>query len=308
MLNQGQTTRRIGVVGTGMMGTGIASACVNAGFSTFIYDVSLNALERAREQITEAIQRDYSRKQQGETALEVAARLHVAESIDNFADCDVVIEAVSENMDLKKELLSQLDKICGEKTILATNTSALSISEIAKATCRPDRVVGFHFHLPVTRTHSVEVIPGIETTEKTLRMLVELGSSLGKHVIVAQDSPGFIVNRLLVPYILDAIRFMETGIAHRDDIDASMRLGCNHPMGPLELADFIGLDILYSQASTMFAEFKEERFKPPPLLERMVSDGSTGVKSGRGFYNYVNPENKSDRRAQLRLKMAGFFQ
>jgi 3-hydroxybutyryl-CoA dehydrogenase len=273
-----------------------------------IYDLSDQAVQRTQRQIRDAQSWEADQSLEGKADLESAlSRLQPASSLDAFAGCDVVIEAIAEDMDAKKQLLAQLDKTCPPGTVLASNTSALSITEMSMATQRRDRVGGLHFHLPVTRIPLVDVIPGLFTSEETIQTLEELGKSLGKKVVLAKDTPGFIVNRLLMPYLLDAIRMLELGVADRDAIDTSMRLAANHPMGPLLLADYIGLDTLYSVARTLYKEIGGERLRPPLLLERMVQAGCYGVKSGRGFYSYTQPMDEGDRRAQLTIQMAQIF-
>jgi 3-hydroxybutyryl-CoA dehydrogenase len=214
------------------------------------------------------------------------ARLQPTTALDAFADCQVVVEAIVERLDAKRELFTVLDDICPPATIFASNTSSLTIIEIAIATGRPDRFAGLHFFAPVPVMKLVEVIRSIATSDETIATLKNFGAALGKTVVEAKDTPGFIVNRLLVPYLIDAVRVLESGVASRDDIDAGMRLGCGHPIGPLALLDFVGLDTCYYIANIMFDEFKEPRFAPPALLKRMVLAGQLGRKSGRGFYDY----------------------
>lgn len=301
--------RTIGVIGCGLMGTGIAQTAVQSGYITVIYDFSRKAVDQAREKISQALARNVNRKLRRPADMEDALlRIQPVNSLDELTHCDIVIEAVTENMQVKKKLLKEIDKICPPRTVLASNTSALSITEMAEETKRRELVGGLHFHCPVSRTHLVEVIPGQFTSQETTQALIELGKSLGKEVVITKDTPGFIVNRLLVPYILDAIRLMEQGVSNRDDIDASMHLGCNHPMGPLLLADYLGLDTIHSIALTLYTGLGEDRFHPPQLLEDMVRNKYYGAKSGRGFYNYANPSDKGDRKAQISLKFAGFIQ
>jgi len=207
-------------------------------------------------------------------------------------------------MATKKEIFAHLDRLCPERTILASNTSALSITEMSKATDRPDRFGGLHFHIPVSLIQTVEVIPGEETSPATVAALCALGEAMGNEVVLAKDTPGFVTNRLLVPSILDAIRMVEQGTASRDAVDTSMRLACRHPMGPLLLADYIGLDTLRSQAITMHEGLGEERFRPPTLLEDLVAEGHLGVKQGRGFYNYRDPQDEGDHKASIAQRFA----
>lgn len=298
----------VGIVGCGMMGSGIAQEAVEAGYTTVIFDTSKDAAERTRERIAELLSQGRRHKKKKTPNLEtIFAKLSIASSLESFKNCDVVIESIVEDMVEKKKLLTKLDELCSPETILASNTSALSVTEMAKATQRPDRVAGFHFHLPVTRIDLVDLIPTQFTSQETIQALQELGKSLGKEVVIAKDTPGFIVNRLLVPYIIEAIRFFDQGIADRDSIDVSMKLAANHAMGPLLLADYIGLDTLYSVSQTLYKELGEARLAPPQLLKDMVQAGHYGAKSGRGFYNYTEPSGKSDRRAMLMIEMARIF-
>jgi 3-hydroxybutyryl-CoA dehydrogenase len=208
-------------------------------------------------------------------------------NVEDFADCDLIVEAVVENMDLKKKIFADLDRICPPHAVLATNTSCLSVTEIAMATKRPDQVIGMHFFNPVPVMKLLEVVTTIISSEETLKTVKAFGESLGKTVIVAKDTPAFIVNRLLTPLMLEAIRVLEAGLATREDIDNGMVLGCNHPMGPLTLADFVGLDTMYYITEAIYAESKDPKFAAPLLLKRMVTAGHLGRKTGKGFYDYT---------------------
>jgi 3-hydroxybutyryl-CoA dehydrogenase len=203
-----------------------------------------------------------------------------------LAGCDLVIEAVTENIDVKREVFSTLDRVCAPDAVLATNTSSLSVTEIAACASKPERVLGLHFFNPVPLMKLVEVIRALPTNDASFERATAYVASIGKTAVITKDAPGFVVNRLLIPYILDAIRVYEAGLASREDIDNGMKLGCGHPMGPLTLLDFVGLDTTYAIANIMFEEFRETRFAPPPLLKRMVLAGHLGRKSGRGFYDY----------------------
>jgi 3-hydroxybutyryl-CoA dehydrogenase len=216
----------------------------------------------------------------------VLGRLHGTTDMHDFSDCDLVVEAVTENMEVKKQIFSTLDKVCPGEAILATNTSCLSIIDMAMATGRVDKVLGLHFFNPVPVMKLLEIVKTIATGEATLNTCKEFGAKVGKQVVVAQDAPGFIVNRLLVPFILNAIRMMDSGIATKEDIDTGINLGLNHPMGPLTLADLIGLDTLYFIASAIYDELKDPQYASPPLLGKMVKAGWLGRKTGKGFYNY----------------------
>jgi 3-hydroxybutyryl-CoA dehydrogenase len=214
------------------------------------------------------------------------SRIKGTTDTNDFAGCDLVIEAAVENMDLKKRIFTELDKICPKQTILATNTSCLSIIDMAMVTTRPDKVLGLHFFNPVPAMKLLEVIKTIATSDKTLETGKTFGESLGKTIIIARDTPGFIVNRLLLPFLFNAIRMLDTGIASREDIDTGINLGLNHPMGPLTLADLIGIDTLLFIADAIYAEFKDPQFVAPTLMRKMVSAGWLGRKTGKGFYEY----------------------
>jgi 3-hydroxybutyryl-CoA dehydrogenase len=279
--------RKVGVVGCGLMGGGIAQVCAQSGFETVVREVSRKLLDRGMGGIASILEKDVAKGKLTPDARDAAMRrLEPTTALDAFADCQVVVEAIVENLDAKREIFSALDTICPPETIFASNTSSLTIIEMAAVTRRPDRFAGLHFFSPVPLMRLVEVIRSIATSDTTIATLREFGAALGKTVIEAKDTPGFIVNRLLVPYLIDAVRVLESGIASREDIDAGMKLGCAHPIGPLALLDFVGLDTAYSIANIMFEEFKEPRFAPPPLLKRMVLAGQLGRKSGKGFYDY----------------------
>lgn len=281
------TIKKVGIMGCGLMGSGIAQVAAQAGFETIVGEVSENLLGRGIGRIQTFLGKDIEKgklsREEGEATLK---RLKGTTDLQNFADCDLVIEAIIENMDEKRKLYSALDSICKPETIFASNTSSLPVIEMATSTKRADRVGGLHFFNPVPVMKLVEVVKTISTSDETIESLKSFGQSVGKTVVLAKDTPGFIVNLLLVPYMLDAIRALETGVASREDIDNAMKLGCGHPMGPLTLLDFVGLDTTYYIANIMFDEFKEARYAPPPLLRRMVLAGQYGRKSGKGFYDY----------------------
>jgi 3-hydroxybutyryl-CoA dehydrogenase len=293
--------RKVGVIGCGLMGGGIAQVSAQAGFAIVVREVSQALLDQSLRRIEGILAKDVGKGKLDAQAKDAAmARLQPTTTLEDFADCQIVIEAIVERLDAKRELFAALDTICPPATIFASNTSSLAIIEIAAATKRPDRFAGLHFFSPVPVMQLVEVIRSIATSDATIATLKQFGAALGKMAVEAQDTPGFIVNRLLVPYLIDAVRVLESGVASRDDIDASMRLGCGHPIGPLALLDFVGLDICYHVANIMFEEFKEPRFAPPPLLKRMVLAGQLGRKSGKGFYEYsqqvaVGSEQSADR-------------
>lgn len=281
---------KVGVVGCGLMGSGIAQTVAQAGFPVTVREVSTQFLDKGLQSIEKNLNRLVEK---GTLAApdrdQIRGRLHGTTNVDDLKDCDIIIEAIIEQLPAKRELWSSLDKICPKATIFASNTSSLSITEMATFTQRPDRFFGLHFFNPVPVMKLVEVIRTIATDPKVFDEVVAFAGKLGKTPVRTTDRTGFIVNRLLVPYLLDAVRALEEGVASIEDIDNSMKLGCGHPMGPLTLLDFVGLDTTYYIANIMFDEFKERRFAPPPLLKRMVLAGWNGRKAGRGFYDYADP-------------------
>lgn len=282
--------QKVGVVGCGLMGSGIAQVCAQAGLEVMVREVNPELVDKGLKGIEKNLQRMVEKGALTEVERDnTRARLRGTTSLDPLADADLIIEAIIEQLPAKRELYAALDRLCPKTTIFASNTSSLSITEMAFATARPDRFVGLHFFNPVPVMKLVEVIRTIATDPKVFEEMVEFGRRLGKVPVRTSDRTGFIVNRLLVPYLLDAIRALEEGVASIEDIDASMKLGCGHPMGPLTLLDFVGLDTTYYIANIMFDEFKEKRFAPPPLLKRMVMAGWNGRKAGRGFYDYTDP-------------------
>ena len=282
--------KKVGVLGCGLMGSGIAQVAATAGFETVVKEVSSDLIEKGFSGIDKSLAKfaekgTITSEQQKETR----GRLSGTTAFDDLADCDIVIEAIIENLDEKRRTYSQLDALCKPETIFASNTSSLSITEMMTATSaeRQRRFVGMHFFNPVPLMKLVEVVRTILTDEDVYEQAVEFGKALGKVPVRASDKTGFIVNRLLVPYMLDAIRALEEGVGSIVDIDNAMKLGCGYPMGPFTLGDFVGLDTTYYIAEIMFNEFRERRFAPPPLLKRMVLAGLYGRKSGRGFYDYT---------------------
>jgi 3-hydroxybutyryl-CoA dehydrogenase len=279
--------RRVGVVGCGLMGSGIAESAARAGYEVVVRELTPGLLDRGLSRIDTSMKRAVERGKLDASARDAArGRIRGTTALDELADVDLIVEAVLEKMDEKKAVLRDLDRLVAPEVILASNTSSLSITEMASVTKRADRVVGVHFFNPVPVMALVEIVRGLVTSDETVRRAREFGQSLGKTVVIAKDTPGFIVNRLLVPYLLDAIRVLELGVASREDIDTAITLGLGHPMGPLTLLDFVGLDTTYYIAEAMFAEFKDTRYAPPPLLKQMVLAGWHGRKSGRGFYEY----------------------
>jgi 3-hydroxybutyryl-CoA dehydrogenase len=284
--------QKVGVVGCGLMGSGIAQVTAQAGLPTVVREVSQELVDKGLKGIENNLARLVEKGALTEQAkTEIRGRLKGVTSLDELKDCDLVIEAIIEQLPAKRELFCTLDSLCPPHTIFASNTSSLTITEIAAATKRPQRFVGLHFFNPVPVMKLVEVVKTIATDARVYEEMVNFGAKLGKTPVRAQDSGGFIVNRLLVPYLLDSIRALEEGVGSVVDIDNSMKLGCGYPMGPFTLLDFVGLDTTYYISQIMFDEFKEKRFAAPPLLKRMVLAGWHGRKTGRGFYDYADPAN-----------------
>ena len=280
--------KTVGVVGCGLMGSGIAQVCAEAGYSVIVREVSDELLKKGLGKIDSFLAKGVEKgKVKPERKAEVMGRLEGTTALDKLAGCDFVIEVVVESLAAKREVYQALDAACPPHTIFASNTSSLSITEMAAFTKRTDRFVGLHFFNPVPLMKLVEVVRSPLTSDESFEKAVAFAKSLGKTPIRATDKTGFIVNRLLVPYLVDAIRAVEEGVGSIADIDEGMKLGCGHPMGPLTLLDFVGLDTTYHIANIMFDEFREKRFAPPPLLKRMVQAGLYGRKTGRGFYDYA---------------------
>jgi 3-hydroxybutyryl-CoA dehydrogenase len=279
--------RRVGVLGGGQMGAGIAQAAARAGFDTVVREVTEALAQRARAGVERSIAKGVELGKVAPEERDAAlGRLAFTTRADDLAACDVVVEAVVEDLEVKNALWRELDALCPAHTIFASNTSSLTIAAMAAATARPDRVVGLHFFNPVAVMRLVEVVRTVTTSEATFERAVDFARRLGKEPIRCKDNSGFVVNLLLVPYLLDAVRALERGVATVEDIDAGMRLGTGHPMGPFALLDFMGLDTIHRMANIMFDEYREHRYAPPPLLKRMVLAGMYGRKSGRGFYDY----------------------
>lgn len=283
--------RTVAIVGAGLMGSGIAEVCARAGYETWVRELTDDLCQRGLDAVRRSLDRAVEKgKVTAEAREEVLSRIRTTTALEDLASADLVIEAITEEIDLKTELFRTLDRLCPPETLFASNTSSLTITQIAAATRRPDRVVGLHFFNPVPVMKLVEVVRTIATSDDTFHSAMEFARTLGKEPIEARDASGFIVNRLLVPYVLDAIRGLEAGLGSIADIDKGMTLGTGHPMGPFALADFVGLDTLHRVAEIMFEEYREPRFAPPPLLKRMVTLGHFGRKSGRGFYDYTGKE------------------
>jgi 3-hydroxybutyryl-CoA dehydrogenase len=283
---------KVGVVGCGLMGSGIAQVAAHAGCQVVVREVSQELVDKGLKSIEKNLVRLVEKGTLSAVDRDaVRGQLRGTTKLEDFADRDIIIEAIIEQLPVKRELYGALDKICPPATIFASNTSSLSITEMSTSTKRTDRFFGLHFFNPVPVMKLVEVIRTIASDPKIYEELVAFAARLGKTPVRTTDRTGFIVNRLLVPYLLDAIRALEEGVGNIVDIDNSMKLGCGHPMGPLTLLDFVGLDTTYYISQIMFDEFHEKRFASPPLLKRMVMAGWNGRKAGRGFYDYTDPQN-----------------
>ena len=280
--------RSVGVLGCGLMGSGIAQVCAAAGYKTVVREVDDILLNKGLGRVKKFLEDGVAKGKVTTGARDATlGNLSGTTTFDALKDCDVIIEAIVENLEQKQDTYASLDSVVSDRTIFVSNTSSLCITELAAATRRPDRFGGLHFFNPVPLMKLVEVIRALTTSDETYRTLFDFAQSLGKEPITAPDRPGFIVNRLLVPYLLDAIRAYEHGLGTLEDIDKGMKLGCGYPMGPFTLLDFVGLDTTYYIANIMFEEFREPAYAPPPLLKRMVLAGYLGRKSGRGFYTYT---------------------
>ncbi len=284
--------KKIGVLGCGLMGAGIAQTAASAGFTTVVREVAEEFLNKGMASIDKSLSRMLKKERiTEEQKAEILGRLSGTTQAADLADCDIVIEAVTENLDVKRTIFGELDEAVKDEAIFASNTSSLVITEMMTATKRVDRFIGLHFFNPVPIMKLVEVVGTITTDPNVMDEAMAFGKRLGKVPIRTTDRSGFIVNRLLVPYLLDAVRGLEEGIGTVADIDNGMKLGCGYPMGPFTLLDFVGLDTTYYIANIMFEEFRERRFAPPPLLKRMVLAGHHGRKSGRGFYDHSDRAN-----------------
>ncbi len=279
--------KKVGVVGCGTMGSGITQVCAQSGYQVVVSEINDELLNKGQASINNFLAKSVDKgklsQQDKDSAL---ARIKGTTNTKDFSDCDLVIEAAIENMELKKKMFAELDKICPKQTILATNTSCLSIIDLAMETSRPDEVLGLHFMNPVPLMRLLEIVKTIATSEETIETGKTFGASLGKTIVLAIDTPGFIVNRLLMPFLIDATRMLEAGIAIREDIDTAINLGLGHPMGPLTLMDLIGLDTTLFVCDAMYEEFRDPRYAAPPLMRKMVTAGWLGRKTGKGFYEY----------------------
>jgi len=281
------TIEKVGVLGCGLMGSGIAEVCAKGGHPTVIREVDKGFLEKGMERIHRSLGKAVDKgKLEPEQRDEALSRISGTTDLQALADCDLVIEAIVEDLEEKIRIFATLDETVQDEALFASNTSSLTITQIAMATRRTDRFVGLHFFNPVPVMKLVEVVRTLMTSDETMQQALDFVHALGKEGVSCRDNSGFIVNRLLVPYLLDAVRALEEGVGSTEDIDKAMQLGCGYPMGPLTLLDFVGLDTTYYIANIMFEEYREKRFAPPPLLKQMVQAGRCGRKSGRGFYDY----------------------
>jgi len=279
--------QKLGVVGAGFMGTGIAEAAARAGIDVVVVDSEAAALERSRRQLADSLAHAVrGGKLASDEVDSVTGRIAHSTELGELGESELVVEAVFEDLAVKGPVFAALDRLLPDDALVASNTSSIPIAELAARTGRPDRVVGLHFFSPVPVMRLVEVVVALETSAETVERARAFAEKLGKQPIETKDRSGFIVNMLLVPYLMAAVRMYEDGFATRDDIDAGMKLGCGHPMGPLTLCDFIGLDVLYAVCNSLYDEFKRDEYAPPPLIKRMVAAGRLGRKAGRGFYDY----------------------
>ncbi|MGD0224359.1 MAG: 3-hydroxyacyl-CoA dehydrogenase family protein [Terriglobia bacterium] len=286
------TFQKVGVVGCGLMGSGIAQVCAMAGYPTLVRDVAPPLIDKGMAAIEKSLSKLVEKGVlPAERKVAALSRLHSTLRLEDLADCDLAIEAIIENLDCKRELLAELDKVVKPDAIFASNTSSLSITELMMATHRAPHFLGLHFFNPVPLMQLVEVVKTVLTEPAVVGLGMEFARQLGKVPILTTDRAGFIVNRLLVPYLLDAIRALEEGFGSIEDIDQGMKLGCNYPMGPFTLLDLVGIDTTYHIAEILFDEYCERRFAPPPLMKRMVLAGWYGRKTGKGFYDYSDPKN-----------------
>lgn len=289
------TIKTVGVVGCGLMGSGIAQISAQAGMKVVVREVDAKGLEGGKAKVDRFLSTAVEKgKMSAEEKAAILARITWTTSVPDLKDCDLVVEAITENMKAKRELFAELDKVCPPHTIFASNTSSLAVGDMAVATqgARRARFVGLHFFNPVPLMKLVEVVRTLETSDEVFDAACAFGAKVGKTVVRAKDTPGFVVNLLLVPYLLDAIRALESGVATKEDIDTGMKLGCGYPMGPLELLDFVGLDTTLFIADIMFDEFKEYRYSAPTMLRRLVAAGRHGRKTKWGFYDYRQPAAK----------------
>jgi len=279
--------KKVGVIGCGAMGSGIVQVCAQSGYEVIALEVNDELLNKGLASINSALTRSVDKgkiSQQDKDS--ILGCIKGTTRAQDFVDRDLIIEAAIENLELKKKMFAEVDRICPKHAILATNTSCLSVIDMAMATNRPDKVLGLHFMNPVPIMKLLEIVKTITTSDETLEVSQRFGKSLGKTIVIAQDTPGFIVNRLLIPFLLNAIRMLDAGVATREDIDTAINLGLNHPIGPLALADLIGIDVVLFVANAIYEELKDPQYVPPVLLTKMVTTGWLGRKTGKGFYEY----------------------
>ena len=279
--------KRVGVVGSGLMGSGITQICAQSGYRVIVLEINNELLNKGLTSISSSLTRNVKKGRVSQAEKEATlARIKGTTNTKDLGDCDLVIEAVIENLDLKKKIFAELDKICPEHTILASNTSCLSIIDMAQETARPEKVLGMHFFNPVPLMKLLEIVRTLATSDETLALGQEFGKSIGKTTIIAPDTPGFIVNRLLMPFMNSAFRMLEAGLATKEDIDTGVKLGLGHPMGPLALADLVGMDTSLFIADAIYEELRDPLYAPPVILKKMVTAGWLGRKAGKGFYEY----------------------
>jgi 3-hydroxybutyryl-CoA dehydrogenase len=282
------STNTVAVLGAGFMGSGIAESVARGGMDVLVCEPEADVLERCRERIEVSVSRAVAGgKLSDQEAGDLLERVTFTTSLSELRPAELVIEAIVEDVEAKRAVFAQLDEVLPEETVIASNTSSIPIAQLAAATSRPDRVLGLHFFSPVPVMKLVEIVVALDTSPETLELAKEFVALIDKQPIETKDRSGFIVNMLLVPYLMAAVRMYEEGFASREDIDAGMKLGCGHPMGPLTLADFIGLDVLYAVCDSLYEEFKRDEYAPPPLMKRMVASGRLGRKSGCGFFEYA---------------------
>ena len=280
--------QNIGIVGAGTMGNGIAQACVTSGLSVLLHDTSEQLLERGLEGVEKSLNRLVAKERLTESdKISALGRITCTTKLQDFSDSDFIIAAVTESLEIKIPILAELNIICRDDVVLASNTSSLSLTTLAASSGRPDKVIGMHFFNPVPIMKLVEIIRGLQTTENTYQITESLTTSLGKEPVTVKDSPGFVVNRMLVPMINEAIFVLYEGLASAEEIDSAMKLGANHPIGPLALADMIGIDVCLFVMEVLLREFGDSKFRPCPLLKQMVNAGYMGRKSGKGFFDYT---------------------
>jgi 3-hydroxybutyryl-CoA dehydrogenase len=279
--------KQIGVVGAGIMGAGIAQVAAQAGYQVIVREINDDLLKKGLGSINSFLAKSVEKGKLSQPDKDgIMGRIKGTLNISDFKDCDLVVEAVVENLDLKKKVFAELDAVCPKHAVLATNASTVSIIDIARATQRPDKVIGTHYFNPVAMMKLVEIVKTIATSEETVKVCQDYCKSIGKETVIARDTPGFIVNRLSTPFMLEAVRMLENGVATREDIDNAVKLGLNHPIGPLALLDLIGIDSVYYGTSSIYEETKDPQYAPPVLMRKMVAAGWLGRKTGKGFYDY----------------------